>query len=75
MLLNEFLKEHRKVEEQQGELERQALRIHEQEKTISQVKKEIETVVAHSKKQDALIQRVSDQGQMSSTERPTVASK
>ena len=47
MLLNEFLKEHRKVEEQQG--------------TISELKNKIETVVAHSKEQDAKIQKVSAQ--------------
>ncbi len=47
MLLNEFLKEHRKVQEQQA--------------TISELKKEIETVVAHSKEQDTKIQRVSAQ--------------
>ncbi len=51
MLLNEFLKEHRKVEEQQA--------------NIAQLKKEIETIVAHSREQDLQIQRVSDQVQMS----------
>jgi len=50
MLLNEFLKEHRKVEEQ--------------ETTIMQLRKEIETVVARLKEQDSKIQRVSDQVQM-----------
>jgi len=50
MLLNEFLKEHRKVEEQQA--------------TIAQLKKEIETVIAHSKDQDLQIQKVCDQVQM-----------
>jgi Chaperone of endosialidase len=50
MLLNEFLKEHRKVEEQQA--------------TIAQLKREIETIVAHSKEQDSQIQRVRDQVQM-----------
>ncbi len=57
MLLNEFLKEHRKVEEQ-------ARRIEEQETKITELKKVIETVVTHSKAQDALIQRVSDQVQL-----------
>src|SRR5207237_4686017 len=50
MLLNEFLKEHRKVEEQQA--------------TIAELKKEIETIVAHSKEQDSQIQRVREQVQM-----------
>jgi hypothetical protein len=47
MLLNEFLKEHRKVEEQQA--------------TISQLKRGMETVVARLKEQDSKIQKVSDQ--------------
>ena len=46
MLLNEFLKEHRKVLEQ--------------EVTITQLKKEMATVVARLKEQDAKIQRVND---------------
>ena len=53
MLLNEFLKEHRKVEQQDR-------KIHEQETTIAQLKEEMETVIAHAKEQDAKIQRVSD---------------
>jgi anion-transporting ArsA/GET3 family ATPase len=47
MLLNEFLKEHRKVQEQEA--------------TITQLKKEMETVVARLKEQDSKIQKVSDQ--------------
>jgi hypothetical protein len=54
MLLNEFLKEHRKVEEQ-------ASTIRKQEKTIAELKEQMESVVVHLKKQDAKIQRVSDQ--------------
>ena len=57
MLLNEFLKEHRKMKEQ-------ATQIEQQEATISHLKKEIETIIAHSKEQDLQIQRVSDQGQI-----------
>ena len=45
MLLNEFLKEHRKVEEQQA--------------TIAQLKKEMETVIARLREHDSKIQRVS----------------
>jgi methyl-accepting chemotaxis protein len=82
MLLNEFLKEHKKVEQQNGKLESQARRIQEQQATIGQLKSAMaqqqtamQSVVAHSKQQDAQIQRVSDQMQMSSTERRTVASK
>jgi Chaperone of endosialidase len=54
MLLNEFLKEHRKVEAQN-------LRIQEQEATIAQLKKEMETVVARLSEHDSRIQRVSAQ--------------
>ena len=67
MLLNEFLKEHRKVEEQDH-------RLQEQEATIAQLKaaaakqeavnaeqrKGMEIVMAHLKEQDAKIQKVSD---------------
>jgi predicted ribosome quality control (RQC) complex YloA/Tae2 family protein len=52
MLLNEFLKAHRKVQEQEA--------------TISRLEKEIEAVVAHAKEQDSKIQRVNDQVQMNS---------
>ena len=47
MLLNEFLKEHRKVEEQE-------CKAREQETTIAQMKKQIETLTA-------TVQKVSDQ--------------
>jgi len=52
MLLNEFLKEHRKVEEQ-------ACEIQEQKAIISGLKKEMQTVVARLKEQDSQIQKVS----------------
>lgn len=52
MLLNEFLKEHRKVEEQ-------ATKIQSQETTIVELRKDMETVIAHAKEQDLKIQRVS----------------
>jgi hypothetical protein len=58
MLLNEFLKEHRTVLEQNR-------KIQEQETTITQLKKGMETVVAHLKEQDAKIQRVSAQLEVS----------
>ncbi len=58
MLLNEFLKEHKKVETQNR-------RIQEQEATITQLKKEMETVVARLKAQDSKIQKVSDQVELS----------
>jgi hypothetical protein len=58
MLLNEFIKEHCKVQDQER-------RIQEQEATIAQLKKEIETVVARLKEQDSKIQKVSDQIELS----------
>jgi hypothetical protein len=61
MLLNEFLKEHRKVEEQTGKLENQSRKIQEQDTTITQLKKELETVVARQKEQDEQLQKVSAQ--------------
>ena len=58
MLLNEFLKEHKKVEEQDRQ-------IREQEATITQLKQGMEVVVAQLKHQAAEIQRVSAQFKMS----------
>jgi hypothetical protein len=54
MLLNEFLKEHRKVEEQSCE-------ILEQRATITELKKGMATVVAELKEQASQIQKVSGQ--------------
>ena len=69
MLLNEFLKEHRRVEEQGCEVQEQKSTIGElkitvfkQEALIAQQQKEIETVVARLKEQDSKIQKVSAQG-------------
>jgi hypothetical protein len=59
MLLNEFLKEHTTV---------QGLRA-----TLGQQQKEIAALIAHIKEQDAKIQRVSDQLEMSRAA-PRVAS-
>ena len=51
MLLNEFLKEHRKVEEQQA--------------SIAKLKEELETIVARLKQQDAKIEKVNAQVKLS----------
>src|SRR4030095_13038576 len=65
MLLNEFLKEHKKVEEQGRKLQQQEITIAQQQKdfeaTITELQKEMATIVARFKDQDAKIQRVSDQ--------------
>ena len=54
MLLNEFLKEHQKVE-------KQSLKVQEQETTITQLKKEMESVTARLEEQQSQIQKVSAQ--------------
>ena len=61
MLLNEFLKEHKKVEEQQT--------------SISQLKSEMQTMVAQLKEQAAQIQKVSAQVQVSKTAPQVVVNK
>ena len=66
MLLNEFLKEHRKVEEQNR-------RIQEQETTMSQLKKEMETVVSRLKQQEAEIQNVNDRVELNKSPSKAVA--
>ena len=50
MLLNEFLKEHRKVQEQEA--------------TIAEMRKGMDALVAHIKEQDSKIQKVSDRVEM-----------
>src|SRR6266550_1281032 len=60
MLLNEFLKEHRRVQEQ-------TQKVQEQETTIAELKKQVQTVVAHAKEQDVKIQRVSDRIRINSS--------
>lgn len=61
MLLNEFLKEHRKVEHQSSLLDHQARTIQEQEASIAELKKQMETVVVRLKTQDLRIQEVKTQ--------------
>ena len=68
MLLNEFLKEHRKVEVQAREIE-------VQKATVSELKKEVETVIAHSKEQDLQIQRVSAQMELNKAAPQVVRNK
>jgi hypothetical protein len=58
--LHEFLKEHRKVQEQEA--------------MIADLKKAVETLMAHSREQDLQIQRVRDEVQMSRPERQLAAS-
>jgi hypothetical protein len=60
-MLNELLKEHKKVEEQQA--------------SISQLKSEMQTMVAQLKEQAAQIQKVSAQLEVNKTAPRTVANK
>ena len=65
MMLNEFLKEHKRVEQQQATIaELKSTVAHQREDfeaTIARLRKEIEAVVAHSKEQDSRIQQVRTQ--------------
>jgi septal ring factor EnvC (AmiA/AmiB activator) len=54
MLLNEFLKEHARLAEQDRKIEKQ-------DATIAQLKKDVEVLVTHLKEHDSKIQRVSEQ--------------
>ncbi len=61
MLLNEFLKEHRKVEEQQATINQLKSTVAKQEAIIAQQQKGMEAVTARLDEQDSKIQRVSVQ--------------
>jgi hypothetical protein len=72
MLLNEFLKEHRKVEEQDHKLQEQEATIAQlkaaaakQEAVNAEQRKGMEIVTAHLKEQDAKIQKASDKVELS----------
>src|SRR6266496_2243742 len=61
MLLNEFIKEHRRVEEQERKMSEQSCKAQEQEATIAELKKGIEILTAQFKEQAAEIHKVSAQ--------------
>jgi len=61
MLLNEFLKEHRKVQKQ--------------ETMIAEFKKEMQTIAARLKEQDSKIQKVSARIEMQTAPAQTVANR
>ncbi len=67
MLLNEFLKEHRTVEEQNR-------RIQEQETTISQLKKGMDAIAARLEEQESQIQKVTAQLEVNKPAPRTVSS-
>jgi trimeric autotransporter adhesin len=64
MLLNEFLKEHNKVEEQQASIAQLKSAVAKQEAAITRQQKGMESVIAHLKEQDSKIERVSHQIQL-----------
>jgi hypothetical protein len=61
MLLNEFLKEHRKVEEQNREMQEQEAAIAQLKSTVAQQQKGMEAVIARLEEQDSQIKMVTDQ--------------
>ncbi len=65
MLLNEFLKEHRKVEAQNRRLQEQGMTIAELKSSIAQQEKATKAVIAQLKEQATRIQKVSAQIQIS----------
>jgi uncharacterized coiled-coil protein SlyX len=74
MLLNEFLKEHRKVQEQEAAINELKFSAAKQETTINELKKEMATVVAHANEHDSKIQTVGDQVQTNSSAARVVVS-
>jgi len=65
MLLNEFLKEHRKVPEQNGKIQQQEATITELKSTVAQQQKGLQTVTAQLREQASQIQKMSAQLQAS----------
>jgi septal ring factor EnvC (AmiA/AmiB activator) len=59
MLLNEFLKEHRKVAQQEDKIQKQDHKAQEQEATIAELKSAMKTLAVTVKEQAAQIQKVS----------------
>ena len=65
MLLNEFLKEHRKVEEQEASITQLKSTVANQEATIAQQQRGMDAVTARLNEQAAQIQKVSAQREAS----------
>jgi hypothetical protein len=72
MLLNEFLKEHKKVEEQQSKIDNQQASIAELRAKIAQQAKGMEVLTARLKEQAAQIQKVSAQLELNKAAPQTV---
>ncbi|HCP91472.1 MAG TPA: hypothetical protein DIT76_05415 [Spartobacteria bacterium] len=65
MLLNEFLKQHRKVEEQDHRIQKQEATITQLKSTVAQQQKGMEVLTATLKEQASQIQKVSDHLELS----------
>ena len=69
MLLNEFLKEHRKVEEQEQKMEQEETTIAQLKSAVARQQKDFQAITAHQQKQiealSAGLQKVSAQVEMS----------
>ena len=72
MLLNEFLKEHRKVEEQEATIAKQRKDF---AAAISELKREMQTIVSRLHDQDANIQKISDQVELNKRGAQVVANE
>jgi uncharacterized coiled-coil protein SlyX len=75
MLLNEFLKEHKKVETQQTTIDQMKSKAAKQEATIAELKKGMAVLTAQLKEQGAQIQKVSAQIEMTKPASRLVANK
>jgi uncharacterized coiled-coil protein SlyX len=75
MLLNEFLKEHKKVEEQHTKIDNQQATIAELKSTVAQQQKGMEVLTAQLKEQGAQIQKVSAQLEVNKPAPQVVANK
>jgi hypothetical protein len=73
MLLNEFLKEHRKNEQQEETITRLKSSARKEQEIAARQEEEIKTLAAQLKEQAAQIQRVSAQVQLSKTSPQTVS--
>src|SRR5262249_10156728 len=72
MLLNEFLKEHRKVEQQEATITQMKSTAAKQEATIAQLKSAMEALAAMVEEQEAQIQKVNAQLELSKPAPQTV---
>jgi hypothetical protein len=74
MLLNEFLKEHRRVQEQEATIALLQSADAKQEATISDLQKDVEVLTAQLKEQATQIQKVSAQVELGKSKPRTVVS-